>query len=406
MAILSLSCAVGASAASGLKVLHAFGLNGGGGGSSLYGSLIQDAAGNLYGTAEFGGKYGSGVVYRLSPQASGKWTETVLHSFRGGKNDGATPHDALVMDAAGNLYGTTTAGGSGKCNTGCGIVFELSPTASGPWNETVLHLFASGTDGANPYSGVIFDGAGNLYGTTVGGGIYGFGILYKLSPAGSGSWTESVLYSFGGVFFGGAPWAAPVFDNAGNLYGTTYKGGEALLGTVYELSPQPDGSWKESVLHSFHGASDGTDLFEGLILDAAGNLYGAAESGGFANCGVAFKLSRDASGTWTERILHTFLGIAAQDGANPNALIFDGKGNLYGTTVGGGTDNPGTIFRMTPTSSGEWTETVLYNFTAGNDGAYPSVPLIMDKAGNLLGTTLWGGPAGSTTGGVAFEFVP
>jgi uncharacterized repeat protein (TIGR03803 family) len=223
--ILSLALGIHASAA-GFKVLHAFGLDGELGGSSLYSSLIQDAAGNLYGTAEDGGYFGAGVVYRLSPQPGGEWTETVLHAFRGGKDDGANPHASLVMDAGGNLYGTTTAGGSGNCSHGCGIVFELSPAASGPSNETVLHVFASGTDGATPYSGVIFDSAGNLYGTTTGGGIYEYGTLYKLTPSG-GTWTETILYRFGGVFYGGGPMAAPVFDKAGNLYGTTFEGGEA-----------------------------------------------------------------------------------------------------------------------------------------------------------------------------------
>lgn len=404
-AILILILASAASAATGLKVLHAFGLGSQRGGSSLYASLILDAAGNLYGTAESGGVYGAGVVFRLSPQTGGGWTETVLYNFKGGSEDGATPHDSVLMDSAGNLYGTTTEGAGGQCGRGCGIVFELTPAASGPWTETVLHKFAGGTDGAAPFSGVIFDAAGNLYGTTTAGGIYGAGTVYKMSPSGGGSWSETVIYNFSGRPNGGAPYAAPVFDGAGNLYGTTYEGGTAGYGTVYELSPQADGAWSESVLHSFHGASDGSDLFESLILDGKGNLYGAAETGGSANCGVAFKLTPNGTGGWRETILHTFLGVNAQDGENPNALIFDAAGNLYGTTVGGGVDNPGTIFKLAPGPTG-WTETVLYSFTGGNDGAYPSVPLVMGRAGRLYGTTLWGGPAGDTTGGVAFEFTP
>ncbi len=403
-----LTLAAGASAAGDFKVLHAFGKHNQRGGSSLYGSLILDAAGNLYGTAEDGGK-GYGVVYRLSPQSGGGWTETVLYDFTGGSQDGETPHDALVMDGAGNLYGTTTAGGVGKCRGGCGIVFELSPTSSGSstgsWTETVLHWFAGGIDGATPYSGVIFDTAGNLYGATTGGGTYGSGTIYELVTA-AGSWNPTVLYSFAGTPDGSAPYATPVFDGAGNLYGTTFGGGATGNGTAYKLTPQADGSWSESVLHSFHGASDGSDLFESLILDAAGNLYGAAETGGSANCGVAFRLSRNRSGGWTETILHTFLGVNYQDGENPNALIFDGQGTLWGTTVGGGIDNPGTIFKLTRQTSGDWTETVEYDFTGKNDGAYPSVPLIRDKAGHFYGTTLWGGPAGDTVGGVVFEFIP
>jgi uncharacterized repeat protein (TIGR03803 family) len=404
-AILALVLAGGAWAAGGLKVLHAFGVGSQRGGSSLYASLIMDAAGNLYGTAEFGGAHNSGVVFRLSPGATGRWTESVLYSFKGGTQDGATPHDSVVMDGSGNLYGATIAGGGGQCPGGCGIVFQLSPGSTGAWTETVVHRFTGGADGAAPFSNLIPDAAGNLYGATTAGGSSGRGTVYRLTPSGAGTWNETVLYSFKGSPDGAAPDAAPVFDATGNLYGTTYSGGAANLGTVYELSPQAGGSWNETVLHSFHGTSDGTDLFEGLILDAAGNLYGAAETGGSANCGVAFRLSPGAAG-WTETILHTFLGVNAQDGENPNALIFDPAGNLYGTTVGGGLYNPGTIFKVTPQPSGEWTETVLYSFTGGNDGAYPSAGLIMDAAGRLYGTTLWGGPAGDTTGGVAFEFTP
>jgi uncharacterized repeat protein (TIGR03803 family) len=405
-AILIVTLAAGASAASGLKVLHAFGSAGTRGGSSLYGGLILDPSGNLYGTAEFGGTRNAGVVFRLSPQANGSWTETVLYSFNGGGQDGATPHDALLMDRAGNLYGTTIAGGGGQCRTGCGIVFQLSPSASGSWTETVLHRFAGGTDGATPYSGVVSDSLGNLYGATSAGGPNQAGTVYKLARTGTGGWNESVLYSFKGSPDGASPYAAPVFGRAGTLYGTTYGGGAGGEGTVYQLATQADGSWSETVLHSFHGAADGSDLFESLVMDASGNLYGAAETGGSANWGVVFKLARNGSGGWTGTILHTFLGVTAQDGENPNGLIFDASGNLYGTSVGGGVYNPGTIFKLTPNTSGEWTETVLYSFTGGNDGAYPSVPLIMDSAGNLFGTTLWGGPAGDTTGGVAFEFVP
>ena len=405
-AIMLLALSAEAAAASTPKTLHAFGINQQGG-STLYGALMMDSAGNLYGTAEYGGAHGYGVVYKLTRQSGGGWTETVLYSFKGGSQDGATPHDALVMDAGGNLYGTTSVGGGGCSHTGCGIVFELSPTASGPWTETVLHRFAGGTaDGSTPYSGVILDAAGNLYGTTSSGGANGAGMAYELSPNGTSTWNETILHNFTGSPDGATPFASLVFDNAGNLYGTTYKGGSANQGTVFELTPGTGGTWTADVLHSFHGAPDGSDLFENVILDGAGNIYGSAETGGSANCGLSFKLSPDGSGGWTETILHTFLGIGAQDGENPNALLFDAAGNLYGTTVGGGVDNPGTIFKLTPQTGGEWTETVLYSFTGGNDGAYPSVPLITDRADRLYGTTLWGGPAGDTVGGVAFEFTP
>jgi uncharacterized repeat protein (TIGR03803 family) len=400
--LLTLILSGGAGAATAPRTLHAFGVGSQLGGSTLYASLLLDAAGNLYGTAEFGGQYNRGVVFRLSPKGN-TWTETVLHSFKGGGADGETPHASVIMDSAGNLYGTTIGGGSSHCTGGCGIVFQLTPATIGPWTETVLHQFQGGTDASGPYSGLVFDAAGNLYGATTGGGASGQGAVYKLTPFGGGVWDETVIYSFKGTPDGASAWGVPVFDAAGNLYGTTNGGGANRLGTVYELTLQTGGAWSEQVLHSFHGASDGSDIFEGLTIDGAGNLYGAAETGGSASCGVAFELSRNSSGVWTETILHTFLGLNAQDGENPNGLILDHAGNIYGTTVGGGTDNPGTIFKL---SAGTWTETILYNFTGGNDGAYPSVPLIMDAAGNLYGTTLWGGPAGDTVGGVAFELTP
>jgi uncharacterized repeat protein (TIGR03803 family) len=400
--LVALTLAVGAFAATTPKTLHAFAVGSELGGSTLYAALLMDPSGNLYGTAEFGGAYNHGVVFRLSVNGNG-WIETVLHSFKGGATDGETPHASVIMDSAGNLYGTTIGGGSGKCSGGCGVVFQLAPSASGPWTETVLHQFQGGTDASEPYSGVVFDNAGNLYGATTAGGASGQGAVYKLAPSGGGAWNETVIYSFKGTPDGASAWGVPVFDAEGNLYGTTNGGGAKGLGTIYELAPAAGGEWNEQVLHSFHGASDGSDIFEGLTVDGAGNLYGAAETGGSADCGVAFELSKNASGVWDETILHTFLGINALDGENPNALIFDRAGNIYGTTVGGGTDNPGTIFKL---AAGTWSETILYNFTGGNDGAYPSAPLIIDTAGRLFGTTLWGGPAGDTIGGVAFEFTP
>ncbi|MFN7995518.1 MAG: choice-of-anchor tandem repeat GloVer-containing protein [Bryobacteraceae bacterium] len=385
-------------------MLHAFGASGPGG-STLYASLIMDPGGNLYGTTEFGGSRNGGVVFRLSRGTNGSWNETVLYSFKGGAQDGATPHDSVLLDSGGNLYGTTVSGGGGPCPGGCGVVFQLTPNATGPWTETVLHRF-DGTDGATPFSNVILNAAGNILGSTSGGGANGRGTVYKLSPGAAGGWTETVLYSFKGAPDGATPYAGLISDAAGNLYRTTYRGGTTNRGTVYKLSPNGDGTFSETVLHSFRGSTDGEDLFEGLVMDRAGNLYGTAETGGSANCGVVFRLSPSGAGGWAMTILHNFLGLTAQDGANPNALIFDVYGNLYGTTVGGGTYNPGTIFKLSPQPSGEWLETILYNFTGGNDGAYPSAGLIMDGAGRLYGTTLWGGPAGDTTGGVVFGYLP
>jgi uncharacterized repeat protein (TIGR03803 family) len=407
IAILALVLANGLWAADALQVMQAFGTGNLHEGSDLYAGLIIDAHGNLYGTAESGGTHGYGVVYELSPGGAGQWTETVLYNFKGGTEDGASPHATLVQDSAGNLYGTTVSGGLGAstCNSGCGTAFMLT-NATGHWEETVLHRFTGGSDGSVPYAGLSMDAAGNLYGATVAGGAYDAGAVYKLTPGSSG-WTQTVLYSFQGRPDGSGPFAAPLLDAAGNLYGTTETGGAHNLGIVYTLAPQPDGSFAEHVLHNFAGGADGANpLGAGLIFDRRGNLYGTTTMGGSANCGTAFMLVPNSSDGWTDHILHTFLGLDAHDGENPNGLVFDARGNLYGTTTGGGTDNPGTIFKMTHNPDGGWTETVLYNFTAGETGAYPMAGVVLDPAGNLYGTTLWGGPSGTTTGGVAFQFTP
>jgi uncharacterized repeat protein (TIGR03803 family) len=403
LTILVLMVANGAWAAGTLRVLKAFGTGSWREGSDLYAGLIMDSSGNLYGAAESGGAYGFGVVYELSRTTGGGWTETVLYNFKGGAEDGASPHATLMQDSAGNLYGTTVGGGlsATACRTGCGTVFML--TAASGWQESVLYRFTGGTDGAIPYAGVTMDSAGNLYGATISGGAYDEGAVYRLSPSLSGAWTQTVLYSFGGQPDGGAPYPTPVLDAAGNLYGTTNTGGGHNLGVVYMLAPQADGSYAEHVLHTFQGGADGANpLGAGLIFDQHGNLYGTTTLGGTANCGTAFALVPNGTGGWTEHLLHTFLG-ATQDGENPNGLTFDAHGNLYGTSTGGGTDNPGTIFKMTY-GSGGWQETVLYNFTAGDTGAYPMSAPVLDSAGNIYGTTLWGGPSGDTTGGVAFQF--
>jgi uncharacterized repeat protein (TIGR03803 family) len=405
--ILVLLSATTAWAAGTLKVLHAFGPPNLQQGNNLYAGLIRDNSGNLYGVAESGGTHGFGVVYELSPTAGGAWTETLLYNFKGGTGDGASPHATLLADSTGNLYGTTVSGGltAKECKNGCGAVFMLSAVA-GAWQESILYRFTGAADGAGPYAGVAMDSAGNLYGATIAGGTANAGVVYKLSP-GSAGWTQTVLHSFQGRPDGATPYPTPILDAAGDVYGTTNGGGSpSSYGIVYMLAPQPDGSWSENVLHTFTGGEDGSHPLAGLTLDRYGNLYGTTSYGGTANCGIAFALSPNAAGGWTEHLLHTFLGITAYDGENPNGLTFDAHGNLYGTTSGGGTDNPGTIFKIAHDPSAGWQETVLYNFTGGDTGAYPFSGVVLDPAGNLYGTTLWGGPSGDTTGGVVYQFTP
>ncbi len=336
-------------------------------GNNPYAGLIQDSNGNLYGTTYIGGTSGFGTVFQLSPPSppATHWTETVLYSFAGG-SDGAYPRAGLILDSAGNLYGTTYAGGAHTLGT----VFQLAPTSStSNWTETLLHSFAGGSDGANPRAGLILDSAGNLYGTTYAGGTPNLGTVFRLSPpiSPATNWTETVLHPFAGGSDGANPRAGLILDSAGNLYGTT-SGGTNDLGTVFELAPpiSPAANWTETLLHSFvGGTSDGAAPYAGLILDSAGNLYGTTYAGGTPNLGTVFRLSPPISpaAIWTETLLYSFLN--TPDGASPYArLILDSAGNLYGTTSGGGGYGAGSVFQLSPPSSPalNWTETVRYSF--------------------------------------------
>jgi uncharacterized repeat protein (TIGR03803 family) len=292
--------------------------------------LVRDASGNLYGTTEIGGSgsCGCGVVYKMAPDG----TETVLYNFLGG-SDGASPVAGLVLDASGNLYGTTPHGG-GACsdNTGCGTVFRL--TSGGV--ETVLHAFTNGSDGAYPRASVILDKKGNLYGAA-GGGSGTFGDIFKIGAAG----TFKVLLTFSGGADGGGPFGRLLRDGNGNLYGTTNYGGANGYGTVFEFTPAVG----ESVLHSFTN-TDGTYPAAGLISDKSGNLYGTTQFGGSGSCGcgTVFKLAPNGA----ETTLHSFFG-GDGDGAQPlGVLLRDKWGNLYGTTLAGFVENGGGIFIITP----------------------------------------------------------
>ena len=302
LAIMALTLILGSSAwaAEQYKTIHRFNKQTGVRGFAPAGALILDAAGNLYGTTYSGGASGVGTVFELTPNLDGSWTESVLHSFNGA--DGADPYSGLIFDAAGNLYGTTVGGGGYNAGT----VFKLAPNLDGSWTESVLHSL-NGTDGAHPYSGLIFDAAGNLYGTTWVGGAFGHGTVFELTANGDGSWTESVLHAFNGTD-GAHPYSGLIFDAAGNLYGTTYYGGGVCgCGTVFKLTPNGDGSWTESVLHAFTiGSGDGNRPRAGLIFDAAGNLYGTTENGGGTLRGTVFKLTPNGDGSWTESVLHLF----------------------------------------------------------------------------------------------------
>jgi len=405
IAALILISAAGAAAKS-FVVLQDFGIGYDAlGGNWLYAGLTMDGSGNLYGAAYLGGTYNHGVVYELSPNGSGGWTETVLYDFKGTDvdQDGAGPQAAPILDSEGNLYGTTTYGGiAGKGRpTGWGVVYRLTPSG-GTWQETTLYRFTGTPDGFGPLAGVTLDAAGNVYGVTSAGGTYDEGTIFELSPGASG-WTETVLHSFTGND-GGNPEGTPVWDAAGNLLGTTWGGGTHNYGVVYKLSPRT-GGWKLDVLYKFQGGTDGANPLAGVTLGPGGSLFGATQAGGALN-GIAYELAPNGSGGWQETILHTFQGAATGDASLPNGLVYT-HGKLFGSSGSGGTDNAGAIFEISPASGGAWEEKVLYNFTTGRDGATPSSSLITDGMGHLYGTTLWGGPAGTIdAGGVAFEFTP
>jgi hypothetical protein len=425
-------------------------------------NLVTDSAGNLYGTTWAGGNNssscevytgvpGCGVVFKLSRGAHGTWEETVLYTFSGGA-DGAVPANGVILDAAGNLYGTTLFGGDKKpanCQAvsiypaGCGVVFELSPPQSGgSWTESVLYRFSGGADGSEPFDRLIFDSSGNLYGTTSIGGNndgcgpppYGCGVVFELTPSGAaGQWTESVLYTFSGGSDGGFPFTGVTFDTHGNLYGVAESGGDTSVscngntgcGVVFKLTPASSAPWKERVLYAFTGGADGAGPFMYVILDSAGNVYGTTVTGGNTTgslctgnrdpgCGVVFELSPPQSGgSWTETVLYTFCSLEnCIDGRfSGQPLVFDPAGNLYGVAYNGGHFFAGVVFKLAPTSAGPWTQSILHTFTGGTDGGGPSGNLLLDPAGSLIGVTYFGGNDSECTGntggapgcGVVFE---
>ena len=332
-------------------------------------------------------------------------TVTTVYSFTGGF-DGSDPAAQLIFDAAGNAYGTTVTGGA----SGCGTVFQLAPIGGGNWQQSVLHSFNCFDEGKNPYGGVILDSAGNLYGTTAAGGSGGIcvgdgcGVVYELSHSG-GTWTATVLYSFGDSPDAAGPGAPAVFDRAGNLVGTTPDGGTDGVGAIYELSFS-NGHWTETIIHNFTGGDDGAVGSLGrLLLDAAGNLYGVTELGGHYSAGTVFELSPGSGGTWHFTTRYAFQG--QPDAAFPyGGLVADTHGNLYGTTYFGGTAGAGTVFRVGPGPVvGGWRDAVLYNFQGAADGGNPTTTLLFNSSGQLYGTTTAGGDPGCSCG-VLFVLSP
>jgi uncharacterized repeat protein (TIGR03803 family) len=369
--------------------------------------LTIDRKGNLYGTAFQGGAGTFGGVFKLSRSGS-DWVEKTLYSFNGGNNgdtDGGYPSARVVFGPDGSLYGTTIGGGESSCNY-CGTVFKLTPPPHGcktgpcPWVETILYRFLGGADGEFPYSEVVLDRKGNAYGTTQSGGsncTYGCGTAYELEHAG-GHWSKTVLYDFSGNIDGGYPTAGLIFDHAGNLYGTTPVSLNGFGGgTVFRLA-HCGASWRQKVLYSFQNGNDGGQPYGGLILDSYGDVFGTTSAGGSGNGGTAFELSR-SNGNWTYQLLSAFSGSGFLGPYGD--LLRDRAGNLYGTTLRGGANGSGSVFKLTLTN-GSWTETVLHDFTGGSDGGSPYGGVVMDTQGNLYGTASTGGQGY----GIVWEITP
>lgn len=362
------------------SVVHSF--TGSTDGANPLNGLIIDAAGNLYGTT-MAGSGGHGVAYEIS--TSGK--KTLLHAFAG--KDGSSPQGFLILDAAGNLYGTTAAGGAHNVGT----VFKIAGMT-----ETVLYSFAGKTDGANPMSGLAIDGAGNLYGTTSAGGSRGNGTVFELSPSKvGGTWGEKVLHSFATGPDGALPVGGVSFDASGNLYGTTSAGGAYGFGTVFQLTS--GAAWTETTIHDFQNGDDGAVPYAGLIADKAGNFYGAATEGGNNGGGTIFKLT-PSNGSWNFTTISSVPGWGIS-GSFRNVTLDTATGKLYGTTHCDGDYNSGTVYELTP-SGGGWDYSLLYTFTGGGDGLYSFSNLVLNQ-GKLYGTTKYGG---TKSKGVVFEVTP
>ena len=375
-------------------------------GSNPYGGLIMDARGKLYGTTIGGGLYDAdfttaegGTVFELTRAADGggNWTESVLWDFGNGA-DGQGPSAGLIIDARGNLYGTTQIGGT----HGAGTVFELIPpaTTGGSWAESILWSFGGNGDGLNPSAGLLMNARGALYGTTEVGGAHGMGTVFELTPPATsgGSWSDAILWSFGQGTDGALPEAGLLMDTRGKLYGTTIVGGAygaaGAGGTVFALTPPAlsGGNWTEAIIWSFGNGADGLYPRASLIMDDRGELYGVTTSGGvygngqFRAGGTVFKLTPDGK----ESVLWNF-GNGTDGQAPEGGLIMGVRGSLYGTTYAGGIysggNSGGTVFEVSPAGN----ESVLWNFGDGTDGQAPSAGLIMDGRGKLLGTSNSGG---------------
>ena len=364
--------------------------------------LISDRSGNLYGTTQSGGTNNTGMVFELSPDGNGGYSETILHDFGApGSGDGSAPYGSLLRDAAGNLYGTTQQGGTNLT----GIIYMLSPKSGGNWKERILYTFsASGaSDGATPSAGLVMGKNRTLYGTTTYGGSYGAGTVFQISET-NGAIVEKVIHSFGGSGDGEYPYDPIVMGPDGNLYGTTSIGNPGA-GAVYKLALN-NGTWKETILYMFTGQNgDGSGMYYvGLVGDKAANIYGVTSFGGANGNGTVWELVySNKTKTYSENILYSFSS-SGSDGQYPyGGLTTDGAGRLFGTTEQGGSNNQGVVYELKKNGS-SWTESVVHSFTGGtSDGVDPSGNLFLGSDGQLYGMAQFGGTSNE---GIVYSVAP
>ena len=359
--------------------------------------LETDSAGNIYGTTVLGGDFGGGTVFQLRPTPDG-WVHTVLYSFTGGA-DGGEPYKGVTLDREGNLYGTAVTGGSGSCEGGCGVVYKLT-NSGGTWNQTVIHAFTGGDDGSGPGARVTVDRGRNIYGMTPTGGANGLGTIYKIHQAGD-AWNFTVIHPFTGGADGASGSAGRMILRKGRLYGAATTGGNYGSGVVFELTPTGVGGWHFKTIYSFQGQPDGSFPYGALLFDHLGNIYGTTYYGGDNGIGAVYKLSPRPVGEWDENVIYSF-----QEGSDGNSpisnLVFDSAGNLYGTTSEGGLGS-GTIFKLSPIGGGQWTETVVHPFQGPPDGAFAYNGMVVDRFGNFYGATVHGG---ENDDGCVYKFTP
>jgi uncharacterized repeat protein (TIGR03803 family) len=362
--------------------------------------LVMDGAGNLYGTSVLGGDFGSGTVFRLTPSGN-NWIHTVLYSFTGG-TDGAEPYKGVTLDSQGNLYGTAVAGGSGTCEGGCGVAYKLT-NSGGVWTQTVIHAFTGGDDGYGPGTGLTLGSHGILYGMTPTGGANAQGVIFLLRPMPNGTWNLKVIHAFTGGTDGAGGSAGRLLRYKGSLYGVTTTGGANGKGIAFKLT-HPIGSWQFTTLYAFKGfPNDAGFPYGALTPDGRGNLYGTTYYDGANNLGSVYQLAPQPDGTWTEKLLYSFNGGTDGSGSIGN-VVFGKTGAMYGTTSAGGAScNCGVIFKLTPGGNGTWREYVTYRFKGSPDGAFPYNGMVGDSAGNFYGVTKHGG---TTDDGIIYKFTP